>query len=218
MQRLWSAAALAAAVLAVAACASSNSSSSSDNPAVDTASSSPASPTMILTRKIGERSVLTNAKGLTLYWYSADTSTRSNCTGACATYWPPVTGPATAGPGVTGTLGTITRPGGKVQATYDGHPLYTYIGDTAPGQHKGNGLKDAGGVWHAMTDSGHIAALKPRRAASASNPAAVPASNPAAVPPSTPAPARTHSSAPAPARTHSSAPSPTPTGGGGYGY
>ena len=89
-----------------------------------------------------------------MYWFVPDTSTTSKCTGSCATYWPPVKGPATAGPGVTGTLGTITRSDGTTQATYDGHPLYTYAGDTAPGQAKGNGLNVSGGLWYEMTVSG----------------------------------------------------------------
>ena len=59
-----------------------------------------------------------------------------------------VTGGAAAGPGVTGRLGTITRSDGSRQATYDGHPLYTYIADTAPGQAHGNNLNLNGGVWH----------------------------------------------------------------------
>jgi predicted lipoprotein with Yx(FWY)xxD motif len=48
----------------------------------------------------------------------------------------------------------ITRSDGSKQAAYDGHPLYTYVGDTAPGQAKGNGLNLSGGVWHEMTASG----------------------------------------------------------------
>jgi Secreted repeat of unknown function len=55
-----------------------------------------------------------------------------------------------------GPLGTITRPGGTTQATYDGHPLYTYAGDTAPGQAKGNMLNASGGLWYEMTASGAI--------------------------------------------------------------
>jgi hypothetical protein len=51
-------------------------------------------------------------------------------------------------------LGVITRSGGTMQATYDGHPLYTYAGDSGPGQAKGNGLNVSGGVWWEMTVSG----------------------------------------------------------------
>jgi predicted lipoprotein with Yx(FWY)xxD motif len=64
------------------------------------------------TTKIGGVTVLTNAKGLILYWFAPDTATASKCTGSCATYWPPVTGTPRAGPGVTGKLGTIKRPDG----------------------------------------------------------------------------------------------------------
>ncbi len=168
MRRLWSAAGLAAVVLAVAACASSSSSSSSaaapsSSPAAAAASSSSASSagTTVLSRTINGTAVLTNSKGFTLYWFGPDTSTTSKCTGSCATYWPPVTGPVTAGPGVTGTLGVITRSDGTMQATYDGHPLYTYAGDSAPGQDKGNGLNLSGGVWHAATVSGAMLAASP---------------------------------------------------------
>lgn len=109
------------------------------------------------TTTIGGATVLTNAAGLTLYWFVPDTSTQSNCNGSCATYWPPVKGPVTAGAGVTGTLGTITRSDGSLQATWNGHPLYTYISDSAPGQAKGNGLNVSGGVWHEVTLSGSAA-------------------------------------------------------------
>lgn len=115
------------------------------------------SSTALKTRKIGGVTVLTNAKGFTLYWFGPDTATKSNCNGSCAHYWPPVTGPATAGPGVTGKLGTIKRSDGSTQATYNGHPLYTYIGDTAPGQAHGNGLNLSGGIWHEVTASGAAA-------------------------------------------------------------
>jgi len=106
------------------------------------------------TAKIGGVTVLTNAKGLTLYWFAPDTPTRSACNGTCAGYWPPVTGTPSAGPGVTGKLGTIRRTDGTTQVTYNGHPLYTYVGDTAPGQAFGNNLNLNGGLWHEVTVSG----------------------------------------------------------------
>ena len=109
---------------------------------------------VLKTTTIGGATVLTNGQGLTLYWFAPDTSVRSACTGACAQYWPPVTGPATAGQGVTGRLGTITRSDGSKQATYNGHPLYTYIADTAPGQAHGNNLNLNGGLWHEVTVPG----------------------------------------------------------------
>ena len=103
---------------------------------------------------IGGASVLTNADGLTLYWFAPDTPASSKCTGSCAIYWPPVTGSPKAGPGVTGRLGTIKRPDGALQATYDGHPLYTYIGDSGPGQARGNNLNLNGGLWYEVPVSG----------------------------------------------------------------
>jgi predicted lipoprotein with Yx(FWY)xxD motif len=106
------------------------------------------------TARIGGVMVLTDARGLTLYWFAPDTATRSNCNGSCAAYWPPVKGPATAGPGVTGRLSTIKRSDGSIQVTYDGHPLYTYVGDTGPGQASGNRLNLNGGLWYEVTASG----------------------------------------------------------------
>jgi predicted lipoprotein with Yx(FWY)xxD motif len=154
---------LVAVALIAAACGSSSTTpKSSGSPAAAGASaassaSASSSGTALKTAKIGGVTVLTSAKGFTLYWFVPDTATKSNCNGACATYWPPVKGPATAGTGVTGTLTTVTRSDGSLQAAYDGHPLYTYVGDTAPGQAKGNGLNLSGGVWHEVTASGSAA-------------------------------------------------------------
>jgi predicted lipoprotein with Yx(FWY)xxD motif len=165
MRKILGVAGLAALALALSACASSSSSSSSSaaantpaaggsSPASSAAPASSASGTTLGMTTIKGTAVVTNSAGRTLYWFVPDTSTTSKCTGSCATYWPPVTGPATAGTGVTGTLGTITRPGGGIQVTYDGHPLYTYAGDSAAGQAKGNGLNASGGLWYEMTVSG----------------------------------------------------------------
>ncbi|HEY9241643.1 MAG TPA: hypothetical protein VIP48_06655 [Streptosporangiaceae bacterium] len=104
--------------------------------------------------QVGGVSVLANAKGFTLYWFAPDTATKSVCNASCAAYWPPVKGPVTAGSGVPGKLGTITRSDGTKQATYNGHPLYTYVGDSAPGQARGNNLNLNGGLWHEVTTSG----------------------------------------------------------------
>jgi predicted lipoprotein with Yx(FWY)xxD motif len=103
------------------------------------------------TAQIGGANVLVNAKGFTLYWFAPDTPTRSACNGSCTDYWKPLKGPATLSAGVTGTMATIKRSDGTVQATFDGHPLYTYVSDTAPGQASGNGTNLDGGVWHEVT-------------------------------------------------------------------
>jgi len=158
MRNRWLASAgLAAVTLIVAACGGSSAGSggASGTPSsAATAASSPASSgTTLKTAKIGGATVLTNAGGFTLYWFAPDTPAKSNCSGSCATFWPPVKGPPAPGPGITGKLGTITRSDGTAQATYNGHPLYTYVGDTAPGQAKGNGLNLSGGVWHEVTVS-----------------------------------------------------------------
>ena len=97
---------------------------------------------------IGGATVLTNARGFTLYFFAPDTPATSKCYDSCAVYWPPVTGAAAAGPGLPGRVGAITRTGGSRQLTYNGHPLYTYVGDSAPGQARGNNLNLNGGLWH----------------------------------------------------------------------
>ena len=100
------AAAAAAAVLA--ACSSSGTSSPGGSASSSTSSPAAAAAGSLKTATIGGATVLTNAKGFTLYSFAPDTPTKSNCNGTCAQYWPPVKGPATAA-GVTGTFGTIKR-------------------------------------------------------------------------------------------------------------
>jgi predicted lipoprotein with Yx(FWY)xxD motif len=110
--------------------------------------------TALKTATIGGTTVLTNAKGFTLYSFAPDTPSSSKCYGSCAAYWPPVTGTTAAGHGLPGKVTTITRTGGARQLTYNGHPLYTYVGDTAPGQAHGNNLNLNGGLWHEVPASG----------------------------------------------------------------
>ena len=113
-----------------------------------------ASGALLKTTRIHGVAVLTNAQGYTLYWFAPDTPTRSACDGTCAVYWPPLTGRPVAGAGVTGRLGTIRRSDGTTQVAYDGHPLYTYVGDSAPGQANGNDINLNGGLWYEMAASG----------------------------------------------------------------
>ena len=147
--------AVAATAVVLAACSSSATSSTGGSTSAPTSTSSPAAATAgsLKTATIGGATVLTTAQGFTLYSFAPDTPAKSNCNGTCAQNWPPVKGPVTAS-GVSGTFGTIKRSDGSVQATFDGHPLYAFVGDTAPGQAKGNGLNAAGGLWHEVTTSG----------------------------------------------------------------
>jgi predicted lipoprotein with Yx(FWY)xxD motif len=148
--------AVAAASAILAACSSSGTSSTSGSGSTGTSTPAAATTGNLKTTTIGGATVLTNAKGFTLYSFAPDTPTTSKCNGACAQFWPPVKGPATAS-GVKGTFATIKRSDGSTQATFDGHPLYTFAADTAPGQAKGNGLNEEGGVWHEITTSGAAA-------------------------------------------------------------
>jgi predicted lipoprotein with Yx(FWY)xxD motif len=141
------AAAMTAAGLAVAALVLFGLALSGASPAAPAATGT-ATGTALTTTTISGTTVLTNAKGLTLYSFAPDTPTSSKCYGSCAAYWPPATGTTAAGQGLPGKVGTITRTDGTEQLTYNGHPLYTYIGDSAPGQAKGNNLNLNGGLWH----------------------------------------------------------------------
>jgi predicted lipoprotein with Yx(FWY)xxD motif len=162
MRNRWLAASVlaAAAVVGLSACGSSSSStpssSSTSAPAAAPSSTSGASTDMaagIKTATAHGRVVLIDSAGFTLYWYTPDTATSSACTSSCATTWPPLLGSPSFASGVslTGKLGTIKRADGKVQATYDGHPLYLFKADTSVGMAVGNKV---GGVWWIMTVSG----------------------------------------------------------------
>jgi len=158
----WAGAALIAAALTVTACGAGSAggaygggygtpaggSTTSGSQAMP-ASPGPATALKTETTKVGR--VLASNRGLTLYYYGEDKpgSGKSVCTGACATAWPPLAAPVKAPSGVhlPGKLGVITRPNGVKQVTLDGHPLYRYTGDKAPGQAAGNGIE---GSWHVI--------------------------------------------------------------------
>lgn len=101
---------------------------------------------------------LAGANGMTLYINTKESGGTIACTGGCATAWPPLIGTATAGSGVTGALGTITRPDGSVQVTYNGAPLYYYATDAAAGDAAGQGV---GGIWFIASPSGAAASAAP---------------------------------------------------------
>lgn len=101
--------------------------------------------------------VLVDAQGRTLYLFKADKGTKSACSGACASAWPPlrVSGKPTVGGGATASeLGTTQRSDGQPEVTYNGHPLYTYTGDSKSGDVNGQGLTAFGAAWFALSPSG----------------------------------------------------------------
>lgn len=109
----------------------------------------------------GLGAVLVDSEGLTVYMFAKDNGTASSCYGACAQGWPPVIaeGKPTAGEGATSSqLGTTKRKDGSMQVTYAGHPLYTYAGDTAPGEANGNESTAFGGKWSALDEAGEVVA------------------------------------------------------------
>ncbi len=108
--------------------------------------------------------IVVNAQGLTLYHLTSERGT-IKCSGTCATAWPPVLAPTkgkpTLGPGLAASkLGTIKRPDGKVQVTYNKFPLYRYYLDGKTGQAKGEGVTLGTGTWYAISPAGRI--VKPR--------------------------------------------------------
>ncbi|HET6186329.1 MAG TPA: hypothetical protein VFE59_04940 [Trebonia sp.] len=151
--------------LLAAACSSAGSSSpaASSTPAGASApSSAPASggasasgATVITTASSSAGTFLTSGSGRAIYLWAKDTGGMSACTGACASAWPPVTGTATAaGSAKASDLGTITRSDGTKQVTYDGHPLYYFVGDSGPGTASGQGSDNFGAKWWLVAPTG----------------------------------------------------------------
>jgi predicted lipoprotein with Yx(FWY)xxD motif len=145
--------------LAIAACGSTDSSTTSTGGAQASAPSPSASASSgtvdLATTSLG--SILVDSQGRTLYLWKADTASKSTCTGACAAAWPPLesTAKPTARSGVKNSLlGTTKRADGSEQVTYNGHPLYTFRGDTAPGQTNGQGSNAFGALWLALSPTG----------------------------------------------------------------
>jgi predicted lipoprotein with Yx(FWY)xxD motif len=138
------------ATLAIAGCGGGGSSSSSS-----AASSGSGTEGTIGASEIeGLGSVLVDSEGMTVYDFTVDEGTMSNCYGGCEAAWPPVTttGKPTAGAGaMASALGTTKRKDGTLQVTYKGHPLYTFTGDEGPGEANGS---EAEGTWFVLDEAG----------------------------------------------------------------
>src|SRR4051795_1280461 len=101
--------------------------------------------------------ILVDSNGRTIYLFAKDTGSKSTCSGACASDWPPVrpTGKPTAGSGLTASMvGMTTRADGTKQVTYNGHPLYLYVGDQKAGDTNGQGVNAFGALWYVLSPSG----------------------------------------------------------------
>ncbi len=140
---------LLAMALMVAACGSSSYTGSGTN----TTTSTPVLKSATMMVNGISDTVLTNVQGMTLYYFKNDTATKTACTGTCAGIWPPLLFTGTGSPASATTLpGTLTvfSDANGQHVEYNGHQLYTYSGDTAPGQSNGEGFK---GVWFVATSS-----------------------------------------------------------------
>jgi predicted lipoprotein with Yx(FWY)xxD motif len=167
-------AALAAALLTTlvtAACSSGGSSSSSSTPAATSTPTGSAAALVITTKSGSAGSFLTNGSGRAVYMWAKDGMDKSECSGACASAWPPVLASGTvtaAGGAVAKDLGSITRSDGSKQVTYDGHPLYYFAGDTGPGTTNGQGSNGFGAKWWLVAPSGAIFTAVPGTSPSSS--------------------------------------------------
>lgn len=143
---------LLVALLAVA-CGSNNSTSTGSSSSGGTTPSSSGAIIKTASATVNGQSVtiLTNMQGMTLYYFKPDTAKTSACTGSCAGFWPPLVSTSSGSPGsanaLPGTLSVVADANGQ-QVEYNGHMLYTYSGDTAPGQTHGEGVK---GNWFVVT-------------------------------------------------------------------
>src|SRR5581483_365653 len=146
-------------VALLAACGNSNSTTTGSNPPASTPTAAPTTPAaaapvvMTASATVNGKSVtiLTDTKGMTLYYFTKDTATSTACTGGCAQNWPPLlfsgSGSPTSSSTLPGTLSLVTTSNGQ-QVAYQGHMLYTFAGDSAAGQVNGEGK---GGVWFVAT-------------------------------------------------------------------
>jgi predicted lipoprotein with Yx(FWY)xxD motif len=158
---MLSAAAIVGVAIVLAACGSSAKKASTAAAPTSAASSSTSqaasSSTAISTASSPKGQILVNAQGKSLYVFDKDTAGKIACTTGCVAVWPPLVVPSgTSAPtgvmDVTATLGTVMRPEGTTQLTSDGRPLYSFSGDSGPGQVNGDGFMN---IWHVAKVSGN---------------------------------------------------------------
>ena len=130
--------------------------STAKNPSASTAASSGAA--MVSAANVAKLGrVLVNSRGFTIYDFHKDDGPQSSCYGACAEAWPPLTtdgSPNATEGAMASKLGTSKRKDGTMQVTYAGHPLYTYTGDSKPGEANGNDVDAFGAQWYALQPNG----------------------------------------------------------------
>lgn len=125
--------------------------------AASAATTSPSAAVKVSVASTGLGRILVDGRGHTLYLFAKDTRGKSTCSGACAAFWPPLVaaGKPHAGPGVKSTLlGTTRRADGRLQVTYNHHPVYLFAKDVRKGDTKGEGLDVFGAEWYALSAAG----------------------------------------------------------------
>ena len=129
-----------------------------------TTTAAKAKPPTLKLRKTGLGKIVVDSKGRTLYAFGHDKKDKSRCNGQCAGFWPPAGAPKhpTVGSGISKSkLKVITRSDGSKQLSYNGHPLYRYVGDGKPGDTNGENLTAFGGKWDVLSGSGKIVTKAP---------------------------------------------------------
>ena len=151
---LAGATALVVGALAAAGCGSSGG-SNANSPAPPKTANGQSATVGVANENVGK--ILVDSKGRTLYLFERDSGTKSTCTGACTVEWPPLraTGKPTVGGGANASVVTTSaRSDGKLQVTYNGHPLYLFSGDQSPADTNGQGVNAFGGLWYALSSAG----------------------------------------------------------------
>jgi predicted lipoprotein with Yx(FWY)xxD motif len=177
MRRPMLTVALGAVAVLAAGCGSSGSHSTSSHRTTTPASTTPATSATV---KVEERTlpklgqVLVSASGHTLYVFAPDKARKVTCSASCQSVWPPLAAPASGRARAVGTvkqslIGSDPNPVGGRVVTYAGWPLYTYVGDPAPGVANGQAKVLNGGAWYVISPDGKPVGVKGASSSSGSS-------------------------------------------------